>query len=244
MNGVKVYYVIAAGALALAGVSAGIQPASTGADGESTQIDIVRMLDEKRVALQDMPGSATEAVNVLRHKYGVPVSFISIPNEKPKTVEPRHEELTLRRALDEFVQTRDGYTYRVVGNCLVVYPKSGPFDRVIGGVDIRDVPRWEATRAFVEHLKRTGAEFGNLGGPPIKGDFRSPVYAGRVSLREEATVLEHLAALVGDHSNVTFSILDRRRSGTRVCALEQVRSSEEKRRADGEDDPAPEAPGN
>ncbi len=119
----------------------------------------------------------------------------------------------------------------------------GHRDKVIGGVDIRNAPRWKATRAFVEHLKRTDAEFGSLTGPPIKGDPRSPVYAGRVSLPEEATVLEHLAALVGDHPNVTFSILDGLRPGTRVCVLEQVQSSEEKRAANAKDHRTTEPPG-
>jgi hypothetical protein len=245
MKRVKLYFAIAASVLGFTGVSAAMQLTSSRADGKSAQIDIVRMLDEKRITLRDMSVSTSikEAINVLRRKYGVPVSFISIPNDKPKTVEFPDEELTLRDALDEFVQTWDDYTYSVVGDALVVHPKSGPFDKVIGGVDIRNAPRLEATRAFVAHLKRTYAEFGSLTGPPIKGDPRSPVYAGRVSLPEAATVLEHLAALVGDHPNVTFSILDGLRPGTRVCVLEQVQSSEAKRAAKAKDHRTTEPPG-
>lgn len=235
MKRVKVYYAILGGVLAFTGISAAIQLTSSGANSESAKIDTVRMLDEKRVMLQDMSGSATEAINVLRHKYGVAVAFISVAGEKAEDVQFRDEELTLRNALDEFVQSRDGYTHSLVGDRLMVYPKSGPFKKVIGGVDIRNAPRLEATVAFVEHLKRTEAEFRNLIGPGIKGDPRAPVYADRVSLPEEATVLEHLAALLGDNPNVTFSIVDGLRPGIRVCVLEQVQSSEEKRAAKAKD---------
>lgn len=237
--------VVAISVLACVGVVVGIQHPSTAADADSGQSEIVRMLDGKRITLRDMSVSTStkEAISVLRRKYGVPVSFISVPNDKPKTVEFRDEAVTLREALDEFVQTWDNYTYSVVGDGLVIYPKSGPFDKVIGGVDIKTAPRLEATRAFVAHLRRTDAEFGSLTGPPIKGDPRSPVYASRVSLPEEATVLEHLAALVADDPNVTFSILDGLRPGTRVCVLEQVQSSEEKRAAEANDHRATEPPG-
>lgn len=222
-------HAIAAGVLASTGVFAAMQLTSSDAESESAQIDVVRMLDEKRVTLQDISGTTTEAIDVLRHKYGVPVSFISVADEKPETVQFRDEELRLREAMDHFVQMRERYTYSLVRDHLVVYPKSGPFKKVIGGVDIRNAPRWEATFAFVEHLKRTDAEFGNLIGPGIKGDpHRAPLYADRVSLAEEATVLEHLAALLGDNPNVMFSIMDGRRPDTRLFVLEQVKTSEAK----------------
>ncbi len=243
MKRIKLYYVIASGVLVSTAVSAAVQLTSSDGEPRRGQSDVAQMLDEKRVTLQDMSGSAMEAINVLRHKYGVPVAFISVPDEKPEFVEFRDEELTLRETLDRLVQRRDGYTYSLVRDHLVVYPKSGPFKKVIAGVDIRNAPRWEATGAFVEHLKRTEAEFANLTGPPIKGDFRAPVYADRVSLPEEASVLEHLAALLGDNLNVTFSILNALRPGTRVCVLEQVQSSEEKRAAEAKDRRTTEPPG-
>ncbi len=57
------------------------------------------MLNGKRVALQDMSGSTTAAINLLRHTYSVPVSLICVPGEKYETVEDRDEELTLREAM-------------------------------------------------------------------------------------------------------------------------------------------------
>ncbi len=237
-------HTIAAGVLAFTGVSAAVQLTSSDAESESAQIDVVRMLDEKRVTLRDISGTTTEAIEVLRDKYGVPVSFISVPDEKPETVQFRDEELSLREAMDQFVEMRERYTYSLVRDHLVVYPKSGPFKKVIGGVDIRNAPRWKATRAFVEHLKRTDAEFGNLIGPGIKGDrHRAPRYADRVSLAAEGTALEHLAALLGDNSNVMFSIVDGRRSGTRFFVLEEVKRSEAKRPANPKDRRATEPPG-
>lgn len=221
-------HTIATIVLVFTGIFVEMQASSTAAEGNTEQIDVVRMLDEKRITLRDMSVSTAEAINVLRHKYGVPLSFISVTDEKPETVEFRDEELTLRDALDEFVQTWDDYTYTVVGGGLVVYPKLGPFHKVIGGVDIRNAPRWEAARAFVAHLKRTDAEFGNLIGPGIKGDPRAPLYTEPVSLLAEATVLEHLAALLGDNPNVMFSIVDGRRSGSRFFVLEELKSSEAK----------------
>ena len=229
MKRVKLYYAITGGVLAFTGVSAALQLTSSRPDGERAQIDVVRMLDEKRVTLRDISGTTTEAIEVLRDKYGVPVSFISVADEKPETVQLRDGELSLGEAMDQFVQMRERYTYSLVRDHLVVYPKSEPFKKVIGGVDIRNTPRWEATRAFVEHLKRTDAEFGNLIGPGIKGDpHRAPLYAEPVSLPEEGTVLEHLAALLGDNPNVMFSIVDGRRSDTRLFVLDQVKSSEAK----------------
>lgn len=244
MKRVKLYYAIAISMFIPAGVLAAAQLTSSGAHRERAQIDIVRMLDEKRVTLRDMSGSTTEAIDVLRHKYGVPVSFISVANENPETVDLRDEELTLREAMHEFVQVRERYTYSLVRGHLVVYPKSGPFKKVIGGVDIRNAPRWEATYAFVDHVRRTDAEFGNLTHPAIKGDpHRAPLYADRVSLPEEATVLEHLAALLGDNPNVMFSIVDGRRSDTRRFVLEQVKSSEAKRAGKAKDHRTTEPPG-
>lgn len=237
-------HAIAISVLVSIGVFVEVQVSSTAADGNTGQGDVVRMLDEKRVMLRDMSGSATEAIKVLRDKYGVPVSFISIPNEKLKTVESRDEELTLQGALDEFVRSREGYSYALVGDRLVVYPKVGPFEKVIDGVDIRNAPRLEATVAFVDHLKRTHLAFGSLGGPGIKGDRRAPLYTEPVSLLEEATVLEHLAALLGDNPNVMFSIVDGRRPGTRFFVLEELKSSSEaKRPAEAKDRRTTKSPG-
>ena len=234
MKSFNLNHAIAISVLFCTGVLVAIPASSSAAAGNTGQGDVVRMLDEKRVRLQDVSGSATEAINVLRHKYGygVPVSFISVADEKPQTAQFRDEVLTLREALDQFVRTREGYIYSLVGDHLMVYPKSGPFKKVIGEVNIRNTPRLEATEAFVEHLKRTDAEFGNLIRPGIKGDPRAPVYTDRVSLPEEATVLEHLAALLGDNPNVTFSILDGPRSGTRLFILEQGQRSEANRMLD------------
>ena len=106
-------YAIAIGVLVSTGVFVEIQ-SSTAANGDSGQYDVVRMLDEKRVMLRDMSGSAMEAMNVLRHKYRVPVSFISVADEKPEAGQLRDEELTLRNALDAFVQSRDAYTHGLV----------------------------------------------------------------------------------------------------------------------------------
>jgi hypothetical protein len=199
-----------------------------------------RMLDERPVSLQDLSGSTTKSINVLRHKYGVPVSFISVADEKPQTVQFGDEErLMLREALDQFVRTREGYTYSLAGDRLMVYPKPGPFEKVISGLDIKNVPRLEATVAFLEHLKRTDPECGSLIPPGIMGDPRAPLYTDPISLPNEATVLEHFAALLGDNPNVVFSILDGPRSGTRLFVLDQVKSNEAKRPADAKDDPAP-----
>lgn len=236
MKRIKLYYVIASGVLASTGVFAAMQLTSSDAQSEIAQIDVVRMLDEKRVTLQDISGTTTEAIDVLRHKYGAPVSFISIADEKPKTVQFGDEEVSLREALDQFVQMRERYTYSLVCEHLVIYPKSGPFNKVIGGVDIRNAPRWEATYAFVEHLKQTNAGFRSLVPPVIRGDpHRAPVYADRVSLPEEATVLEQFAALLGDNSNVMFSIVDWRSSGKRFFVLEELKRNEAKRPAKPKD---------
>jgi hypothetical protein len=209
-------------------VLADLRSSSSTADEKTGQVDVVRMLDEERLRMQDLSGSTTEGVNVLRRKYGVPVSFISVPNEKPQTVQFRDEELTLREGLDQFVRSREAYTYSLVSDHLVVYPKSGPFKKVIGGVDIRNTPRLDATVAFVEYLKRTDADFGNLIRPGIRGYPWAPLYTDRVSLPEEATVLEHFVALLGDDPNVMFSIVDGPRPDTRLFVLDQVKSSEAK----------------
>ena len=230
MKSLNLNHAIAMIVLLSTGVLVAIPPSLTAAAGNTGQGDVVRMLDEMRVRLRDMSASATEAINVLRHKYGVPVSFISDAGEKAEAVQFRDEWLTLREALDQFVRIREGYTYTLVSDRLIVYPKSGPFEKAIGGVDIRDVPRLQATQAFVEHLKRTDAEFERLVPPIIRGDpDRAPVYTDRVSLPEEATVLEHLAALLGDNPNVMFSIVDWHNSGNRFFVLEQGQRSEAKR---------------
>ncbi len=197
---------------------------STAAESQSRRGDIVRMLDERRVMLRDMAGTPRETVNVLRQKYRVPLSFISLVGEKSEPVQLREEELPLREALDELIRTRDAYTYSLLGDHLVVYPKSESYKKVVK-VKIRNLPRLEATSAFVEHLKQTDTEFGNLISPVMKGDPRAPLYTDPVSLPEEGTVLEHLAALLGDDLNVIFSIVDGPRSDTRLFVLEQVKSS-------------------
>ncbi|UCC31811.1 MAG: hypothetical protein JSU86_05940 [Phycisphaerales bacterium] len=223
-------HAIAIGVLVSTGVFVEVQASSTTDNGDTGQSDVVRMLDEKRVMFRDMSGSTTEAINVLRHKYGVPVSFISVADEKPEAVQFGDEELTLRNALDEFVQTRGAYTYSLVAGRLVVHPKSEPFKKVISAIEIRNKPRLDAMWAFVEHLKRTHVEFANLIPPAILGNPEAPLFAEPVSaLKEKATVVEHLAALLGDNPNVMFSIVDGPRSGTRLFVLSKLKSSEAKR---------------
>ena len=242
MNGVKLRCVMAAGLLACTGGLVSAQLAASGPGNESHQIDVAKMLDEKRVTLQDISGTTREATNALRQKYGVPIAFISVPNEQPESLNFRDERLSLRGALDECVRARPPYTYSVEPNQVILYPKSGPFEKVVREIDITNKPRLEAITAFVEYLKNTHGEFANLLPPGIKGDPEAPLYAEPVStLRGKATVLEHFAALVGESQNATFSILDGVRHGTRLFVLEQVQSSEEKRRMEAEENSAREA---
>ncbi len=198
------------------------QPPATG--GEKGQI--ARMMNESRVSLRDMSASVTETINTLRQKYKVPVCFVSVSDEKQAAPELGDEEVNLRTALDEDVQAHNSYAYALVSDRLILHPKSGPFTKVVGRVHIRNVPRLEAMMAFVEHLKETHTEFGNLGGPGMKGDPRAPLYTDLVSLREEGTVLEHFAALLGDDPNVVFSVVDGARPATRIVVLEQLKNED------------------
>jgi hypothetical protein len=96
------------------------------------------------------------------------------------------------------------YRCLVADGHVVLLPDEPRWFRTVAGVDIQDLPRLVAARRYVEHLASLG-EFEGLS-VVAGGLLESSLFADRVSLTSQASVIEHLVQLLGDNPGVLFVV--------------------------------------
>lgn len=175
----------------------------------------------QRVSVSLKVGSFSEAIERFNADLDLPISFIEGRAETrlPAFVadnEPASE--VLRRVLE----SAPGYQCKVAGRHVVVLSDAAAYAATVHGVRIVSEYRNRASRAYVDRLAKQVSAFGDLGffgGGSYLGD--SPLVDEKVTLAQEATVLEHLSQLLGDDPKVYFWIRWAA-TGTRYLTLGSV----------------------
>lgn len=106
----------------------------------------------------------------------------------------------------EQLAARLGYERVDAGGRPVILPREPDWHQVVRDVSVHQRPRLEAADALIEAAQRAGL-VPDLIAPVMRGDPRAPAYAQPVSLPASATLLEHLATLLGPDPELVFDVL-------------------------------------
>ncbi len=171
--------------------------------GSTTEQTPQKALLNKKLSVSVKNVTMYELVKTLRQN-GVPISFIDAFDNYRSTLEVK--DASLAEVLARIVSANPIYRYRFIGKRLVLYAKDPTYTVLVKKPDIKDMARLWAAEKYVEKLRREIRDFSDLNPPYFFGNFRSPVYQDKVTLRDEASVIEHLVELLGDNPGMVFSI--------------------------------------
>jgi len=162
--------------------------------------------------------SISSFVGQLRNRSGVPVNFIE--SEDVVLYWPSTDQ-DVAAILDALVMQTDHYRWRTVGERYVLYPRDPVWDSSVSRVDIRDVARLDAATRYVAVVRSQIPALEDLLPPVLLGDPRAPIYAERVSLSPESSVVGHLVELLGMNRRLAFTV-EHVQSGQRALNFWQV----------------------
>jgi hypothetical protein len=107
--------------------------------------------------------------------------------------------------LDMLTRTPSPYTSTLVDGRTVLHPRDAVWNERVPGNRIED-SRLQAARAYVEVLRQSFSDLGDLIPPLMKGDPRAPLYASIVIVRGGGSVLQGLVDLLGSDPRLVFTI--------------------------------------
>ena len=159
--------------------------------------------------------SLTDAIRELQSSRGLPVSFIEMKSDKKIDLELT--AIDVGTLLQTLAERFPGYRCAVVRGHVIIFPDWPELYSVEKVADVKDMFRGRAAR---EYLEAVGRRIGPLSqvGAFLGGNLESPTFAEKVSLDTEATVIEHLAEILGSNSNVFF-VIERTPAGASVYSL-------------------------
>jgi hypothetical protein len=163
--------------------------------------------------------AVADVIRQLRDTLRVPVSFIQ-SDEQVETNWTTTGQEAATTLITSVTQT-GLYRWRMIMGRSVLYPVDPVWDHKIMGIAITGVPRLDGAMQYTTAVRSRIPALDDLGGPPMKGDPRSPVYEAPVSLSPEASLIEHLVELLGTNKHLVFTI-ERGPSGRRVLHFQEV----------------------
>jgi hypothetical protein len=168
----------------------------------------------------------SEVINLLRTSYLVPVSFIEATSDQHVTFSI--EKGTVRDVIEHVIAQSPEYRWMVVNERLVVYPDRPEYETtIVTGVDLAEIPRLDAARQYIDHLKSETEAFEKLSGVVMKGEPGSPVYATIVSMSTQAPVISHFVEILGADPYLVFSIQSTQ-TGYFVFFFEEIKTHPQK----------------
>jgi hypothetical protein len=123
--------------------------------------------------------------------------------------------------LDAITAEPSPYRWELVGNRRVLCPRDSTWSSRITNVHLKQTPRFQAATNYLEILRAQVPGLGNVVGPILKGDPAAPIFTDKVSLSEEASVVEHLVQLLGTAPQLVF-LIERTADGRRLLQFENV----------------------
>jgi len=178
-----------------------------------------KLLLERRISISVSKVPVPAFMEILHESSHSPVSFIDAGGSQDLTMQVTNARLT--DVLREVSRQVPAYMVDVVQERVVLRPRRPEYQSVVRGIDLKDVERFEAAGRYASELARQVPFFADLGGPPLLGNPNIPLFKEKVSLDPEATVMQHLAQLLGDDPKVVF-LLIKAKSGAPMLALSQV----------------------
>jgi hypothetical protein len=148
-----------------------------------------------------------DAVNTLREKHGVPLSFVEA--DTAGTVTLALTDSSVEDVLTSIVAQAKDYRFGVVQGHLALYPKDAKYELRLEDLHVVKEPRIGAAQEVVQNL-RLRAPFAHLAPPLISGVMglgqKPPLYTDLVTLKERGTVVEALVGLAGSSPSVVISV--------------------------------------
>jgi hypothetical protein len=150
-------------------------------------------------------GTPATLIKRLQFQFHQPICFIQSPGERQITVRFARPVVDI---IDQIVEEDSTYEVAWISGHRVVYPHDSPFQRQVTLPDsvANGAPRWTAWRDYIYWLNR------NI---PGCEDLKAPAYfrsgprdvsprEDRVVLERQATILEHLSALIPSDTTAVF----------------------------------------
>jgi hypothetical protein len=167
-----------------------------------------RVLKRHLGAVEIPNGTVAAAVDVLRAKYTVPLSFIEA--EDPAiSVALNLSDTDVDGVLTALVSRATEYRYGVVRDRLFLYPREAKYDAVLADFSIQEEARLGAAYTLAERLKRLEG-FVNVAPPVVAGVLsmgdRPPVYADLVTIPRGSTIVQAFAELAGRSPSAVVSL--------------------------------------
>lgn len=132
-----------------------------------------------------------------------------------------HDGFEVLDAIESVVAQSPAYRWQRNFGHYILHPDDPVWNTKISGVAIQQSPRADATARYLAIVRTQIPALADLDGPPIKGDPRSLVYSALVSLPPEASIIEHLAHLLGDDQQMIFTI-EADRAGGRLLHYARI----------------------
>jgi hypothetical protein len=172
------------------------------------------------IALKVDEVAPSAVIQLLRDQQCAAVSFIGVA--RTRTISLDLHGVAVGEVLQEIAKWAPGYRAETINGRDVLYPATPPFQTVLDGIEIRELPRVEACDRYLERLRKEVPAFADLAAPVVYGDSRHPIYSTKVSLRPRGRVIEHLVDLLGPDPNVYFEF-DKAPSGVPALSFERVK---------------------
>lgn len=158
-------------------------------------------------------------ITMLRDTRHVPLNYIRADEHIARSVIEKGG--STEEQLQALVAQAPAYRWSELAGRYVVLPRAAVWDTRIDDVVIANIPRLEAATRFVARVRTVVPELADLAEPPMIGDPRSPVYSEAVSLPHDASILQHLVALLGADLRTVFTI-ERTRFGDRLLHFDRI----------------------
>jgi hypothetical protein len=160
--------------------------------------------------------AATGELGRLHEACGAPVSLIV--GAQPPVTEAAGEGSPADRVA-QIAAVSEGYRWSQPRGHLVLYPEAPEWESVVEVPHLAG-PRLDVADDLLARARVQIPEFSDLAGVMQRGDPASPVFAGEVTVEGRAPLIEHLAALLGDSSDIAFVI--ERSADARILRVERV----------------------
>ena len=177
---------------------------------------------DQRVNVSFKEGSLINAIKSLNEDLGLPVSFIE-GEDAGSPFELKADGMSVREILREMMSDSPEYRCAIVDDRVVIFGEVAGIHEKIQNVDIVNIPRARASRAYLKKVAKEVTALSDLDFL-FGGIVDSPTFGDQVTLTREATVLEHLVQLLGKDEDVYFWIR-RASTGSRYLTLGSVPSA-------------------
>jgi hypothetical protein len=153
------------------------------------------------------------AVETLRSKHGVPLSFLEGGADARLTVNV--DRGTVEDVLRALVAQAKDYRFDLVRDHLLLYANDPRYRLTLEPDTVNNLQRYEGGNRAGRQIRKL-KPFATMDLPTISGDIRHPLYSDTVSWAGAATVIERLGQVAGDDPSVVFSIQRDRDGGDLV----------------------------